>query len=92
MLVDLARDAERLGFGTAWLPDHVLPPEPYGDVYGGVYEPLVALSHLAAVTSTIRFGTSVLVLPLRDPFVLAKQVATLDRFSGGRFSLGVGTG
>ncbi|AQA01895.1 LLM class F420-dependent oxidoreductase [Mycobacterium sp. MS1601] len=92
LLVRLVRDAEELGYGAAWLPDHVLPPQPYGDVFGGVYEPLVTLAHLAAVTSRILLGTSVLILPLREPFLAAKQFATLDRLSGQRFVLGVGTG
>jgi probable F420-dependent oxidoreductase len=91
-LVALAEAAERLGYRTAYLPDHLLPPEPYGDTYGGVYEPLVTLAHLAAHTSSIRLGTSVLVLPMRSPFVVAKQVATLDRLSGGRTVLGMGAG
>ncbi len=91
-LVKLAEAAERLGYRTLYLPDHLLPPAPYGDTYGGVYEPLVTLAHLAASTSAIRLGTSVLVLPLRSPFVVAKQVATLDRLSGGRVVLGVGVG
>lgn len=91
-LVALAETAERLGYRTLYLPDHLLPPAPYGDTYGGVYEPLVTLAHVAARTSTIRLGTSVLVLPLRSPFVVAKQVATLDRLSGGRAVLGVGVG
>lgn len=91
-LVDLGRLAERLGYHTVWLPDHLLPPADYGDTYGGVYEPLISLSYLAALTTTIRLGTSVLVLPMRSPFVVAKQVATLDRFSGGRVTLGVGVG
>jgi probable F420-dependent oxidoreductase len=91
-LVELAEAAERLGYRTLYLPDHLLPPAPYGDTYGGVYEPLVTLAHLAAHTSTIRLGTSVLVLPMRSPFVVAKQVATLDRLSGGRAVLGVGVG
>src|ERR671914_304943 len=91
-LVELAEAAERLGYRTLYLPDHLLPPAPYSDTYGGVYEPLVTLAHLAAHTSTIRLGTSVLVLPMRSPFVVAKQVATLDRLSGGRAVLGVGVG
>lgn len=91
-LVELARAAEHLGFTTAWLPDHILPPGEYGATFGGVYEPLVTIAHLAAVTERIRFGTSVLVVPLRNPFVLAKQVATLQELSGGRMSLGVGAG
>ncbi|MFD7308028.1 TIGR03619 family F420-dependent LLM class oxidoreductase [Promicromonospora sp. NPDC059942] len=91
-LVDLAQRAEGLGYTTAWLPDHVLPPGPYGATFGGVYEPLVTIGHLTAVTERLRFGTSVLVVPLRDPFVLAKQVATLHQLSGGRVVLGVGVG
>ncbi|RZS44703.1 putative F420-dependent oxidoreductase [Herbihabitans rhizosphaerae] len=92
-LAVLAAEAERLGYRGAWLPDHLLPPGRYGqDRYGGVYEPLVSLSYLAAHTSTIRLGTSVLVLPMRNPFVVAKQAATLDRISGERLTLGVGIG
>ncbi|MFC5234843.1 TIGR03619 family F420-dependent LLM class oxidoreductase [Pseudonocardia zijingensis] len=91
-LAELAGTAEQLGYRTLYLPDHLLPPAPYGTTYGGVYEPLMTLAHLAAVTSTIRLGTSVLVLPMRSPFVVAKQVATLDRLSGGRAVLGVGVG
>jgi len=91
-LVELARDAEKLGYTTAWLPDHVLPPGEYGATFGGVYEPLVTIGHLTAVTDRLRFGTSVLVVPLRNPFVLAKQVATLQQLSAGRMILGVGVG
>ena len=91
-LIDLGVRADELGVDTTWLPDHLLPPRPYGTVFGGVYEPLITLAHLAAHTKRVRLGTSVLVLPMRDPFVLAKQVATLDRLSEGRFTLGVGVG
>jgi probable F420-dependent oxidoreductase len=89
---ELARLAEDLGYHAAWLPDHLMPPGAYGEVFGGVYEPLITLAHIAARTSRIRLGTAVLVVPLRDPFVLAKQVATLDRLSGHRLGLGVGAG
>ncbi len=91
-LVDVARAAEDLGYTTAWLPDHVLPPGEYGATFGGVYEPLVTIGYLAAFTERLRLGTSVLVAPLRDPFVLAKQVATLHALSGGRVILGLGVG
>lgn len=91
-IVALAVQAEQAGVHTVWLPDHVLPPGEYGATFGGVFEPLVTLTYLAARTTRIRLGTSVLVLPLRNPFVVAKQVATLDRLSGGRVVLGVGTG
>ncbi|GIG23081.1 F420-dependent oxidoreductase [Cellulomonas chitinilytica] len=91
-LVDLARAAEDLGYAAVWLPDHVLPPGAYGPTFGGVYEPLVTLAYVAAVTQQVRLGTSVLVAPLRDPFVLAKQVATLHQLSTGRVVLGLGVG
>jgi probable F420-dependent oxidoreductase len=91
-VVDAAVEAEKLGYGTAWLPDHILPPSPYGETFGGVFEPLVLLTAIAARTMHLRLGTSVIVLPLRSPFVLAKQVATLDALSGGRAELGLGAG
>jgi probable F420-dependent oxidoreductase len=89
---ELARRAEDLGYHAAWLPDHLIPPGAFGDVFGGVYEPLVTLAHIAARTDRIRLGTSVLIVPLREPFALAKQVATLDALSGHRFDLGIGAG
>lgn len=91
-LADLAVHAEKLGYSAAWLPDHILPPGDYGEVFGGVYEPLVTIGYLAAHTTTIRLGTSVLVAPLRNPFVLAKQVATLQELTAGRMVLGLGIG
>jgi alkanesulfonate monooxygenase SsuD/methylene tetrahydromethanopterin reductase-like flavin-dependent oxidoreductase (luciferase family) len=91
-LVELAVAAEELGYGTAWLPDHLLPPGEFGSTYGGVYEPLVTIGYLAARTTRIRFGTSVLVLPMRSAYVVAKQAATLHRLSGERIVLGVGAG
>ncbi|MEU3273267.1 TIGR03619 family F420-dependent LLM class oxidoreductase [Saccharomonospora sp. NPDC006951] len=92
LLGELAVLAESLGYTAVWLPDHLLPPAPYGKTYGGVFEPLVTLAHLAARTSTIRLGTSVLVLPMRNPYVVAKQAATVHRLSEGRFILGIGAG
>ncbi|MCX4746154.1 TIGR03619 family F420-dependent LLM class oxidoreductase [Kitasatospora sp. NBC_01287] len=88
-ITELARQAEQLGYDGLWLGDHLLPP---AADYGVVYEPLVTLSYLAAATTRVRLGTSVLLLAQRNPFAVAKQVATLDRFSGGRFTLGVGLG
>ncbi|ADI09440.1 oxidoreductase [Streptomyces bingchenggensis BCW-1] len=92
-LAALTQEAERLGYDGVWLPDHLLPPGPYGpEKYGGVHEPLTALAYLAAVTRRVTLGTSVLILPLRDPLLVARQAATLARMSGGRFVLGVGAG
>lgn len=91
-IVRLAREAESLGYGAVWLPDHVLPPQQYGRTYGGVYEPLILLTAIAAATSRIELGTSILILPLRPPALVAKQVATLERLAPGRIVLGVGIG
>ncbi|MFC3997492.1 TIGR03619 family F420-dependent LLM class oxidoreductase [Nocardiopsis sediminis] len=91
-VVGLARRAEELGYRSVWLPDHPLPPHGYGNGYGGALEPMVLLTAIAAATERIGVGTSVLILPLRDPFLLAKQAATLDRLAPGRLTLGVGTG
>jgi probable F420-dependent oxidoreductase len=92
-IVDLACEAERLGYAGVYLSDHLLPPAPYGDgPYNGVYEPLITLSYVAAATTRLRVGTSILVLAMRDPVVVAKQVATLNRLSHGRVTLGVGLG
>ncbi|MGW1347559.1 TIGR03619 family F420-dependent LLM class oxidoreductase [Kribbella sp. NPDC002412] len=91
-LTELAVAADELGYTTAWLPDHLLPPGEFGSTYGGVYEPLVSIGYLAARTTRIRLGTSVLVLPMRSPYVVAKQAATLHRLSGERVVLGIGAG
>jgi len=82
-LPDWARRAEASGFGSLALLDRLAYDNP---------EPLIALSVLAGHTSRIRLQTEVLLGPLRATALLAKQVATLDRMSGGRFSLGIGAG
>jgi len=102
----LARLAELARFESIWTTEHVVVPAGYESTYPysksgkmarGVEDfdspdPLVWLSYVAAVTSTIRLATGVLILPLRNPVVLAKQLATLDVLSGGRVILGVGAG
>jgi len=88
----LAQRAEALGYASVWLPDHLLPPAPFGDVYGGVHEALMLLANIAARTERVTLGTSVLILPLREPVLLAKQLATLERLAPGRVILGAGVG
>lgn len=93
--VELARAAERLGFDSVWGNDHVTTqryvradfdqPPRYYDVFA-------YLSYVAAVTTRIRLGTAIMVLPFRHPVVAAKQAATLDQLSHGRAVLGVGIG
>ena len=82
--------AEELGFDSLFITDHLLTATRFYRV--SWTEPMMTLSHVAAVTSRIKLGTSVLVLPTRQPVVLAKEIATLQHLSGGRFIYGVGTG
>jgi|SRR5579859_1056275 len=91
LLVDTARAADELGFRALWASDHLLAPSTLPQ-FARVFEPLVVLAHIAAVTSRIRLGTSVIVLPMRSPFAVAKQAATLDQLSNGRLILGIGVG
>ena len=93
-LVGLACRAEELGFDSVWAHDHVFNVGHVFDRIGGkpYYEPLTLLSFVAARTSRVRLGTSVLVLPYHNPIRLAKTVATLDVLSAGRVILGVGVG
>lgn len=93
----LARRCEELGYESWWAGEHVVlpsprvPPSPMepGD---DCLDPLVHLAFVAAATSRLVLGTGIIILPQRNPLVLAKQVASLDRLSGGRFQLGVGVG
>src|SRR5215472_8941139 len=102
-LARLARRAEALGFDSIWVADHLVMPCDADSVYpfdrparldGLVefYEPLVTLAYLAAVTSRIRLGVSVYVVPYRNPVVTAKLIATLDALSNGRVIFGAGVG
>jgi alkanesulfonate monooxygenase SsuD/methylene tetrahydromethanopterin reductase-like flavin-dependent oxidoreductase (luciferase family) len=93
-LVDLAVRAEQVGFDSVWAHDHVFNVGHVRERIGGrpYYEPLTLLAYVAARTSRVRLGTSVLVLPYHNPIRLAKAAATLDVLSGGRVILGVGVG
>lgn len=93
-VIDLAVGAEKLGFDSVWASEHVFNVSYVYDRIGDkpYYEPLTVLTYVAAVTSTIGLGTSVLVLPYHNPIRLAKVAATLDVLSGGRVMLGVGVG
>ena len=88
-----ARQAEDLGYDNIWVNDHLAIPHdaPYPPSKS-FYEPLITLTWAAASTSRVELGTSVLVLPLRIPAHLAKELATLDLLSDGRLILGAGVG
>jgi probable F420-dependent oxidoreductase len=93
--VRIAALAERLGYDSLWAGEHVVVPSPRVDPSPmepdePILDPLVALAHLGAHTERIRLGTGVVILPQRNPLVLAKQVASLDVLSGGRLIFGIG--
>lgn len=89
--VAMAQRAEALGFASLWMRDIPFYDPHYGDV-GQIFEPLTYIAHLAAHTSRIALGTAGIVLPLREPLLLAKQVTTIDQLSGGRMLLGLSSG
>ncbi|UDY35321.1 LLM class F420-dependent oxidoreductase [Dermatobacter hominis] len=104
-LVTLAQSAEAAGFDSLWTVEHVIYPDGYeseypydksgkmaADASSPIPDPLIWLAFVAAATTTLRLGTGILILPQRNPLVLAKEVATLDRLSGGRVELGIGVG
>jgi probable F420-dependent oxidoreductase len=104
-VAEVARSAEALGFDSLWTSDHVLIPDHVESYYpyraNGRWDypsdskwmdPLLSLAWVAAAAPHLQIGTSVLVAPLRNPVLLAKQVSTLDFLSGGRVILGLGAG
>ncbi|MCW2622294.1 MAG: putative Alkanesulfonate monooxygenase [Frankiales bacterium] len=105
--VALAQAAEQAGFESLWAPEHVIESKvegatPYRGVpsgsmsrlsrRGGIPDPLIWFAYVASATSTIKFGTGVLILPEHQPVVFAKTASTLDHLSGGRLMLGIGVG
>lgn len=100
-VVRLCQAAERLGYHSVWGNDHITAPRYVREAHSDepnptdpprFFEPLITLSYVAAQTSRIGLATAVLVVPMREPVFLAKQVATLDHASKGRVILGVGVG
>jgi probable F420-dependent oxidoreductase len=87
-----ARRAEELGLSDVWVSEHIIVPRSSFPRSPLFYDPLLSLAWAAAATSRVRLGTSVLVLPMRHPLPLAKELATLQSFSAGRLVLGVGVG
>lgn len=85
-----ARHAEELGFDSLWITDHIVTAHRFYSV--SWLDSLMTLSHVAAVTERVQLGTSILILPVRPPAVLAKEIATLHYLSGGRYIYGIGTG
>jgi probable F420-dependent oxidoreductase len=103
-VLDVAAAAEKAGLDSIWVADHVVFPAESASRYpydaggtpfaaeDGFLEAFITLAVVAGATETLRIGTSVLVLPMRDPVLVAKMAATLDVLSNGRLSLGIGIG
>lgn len=99
---ELGRVLEERGFESLWAPEHThIPlsrktPSPSGGTllraYHDIYDPFIALNTAAAVTTTLKIGTGVCLIPQRDPIVTAKMVSSIDQLSAGRFLFGVGNG
>jgi len=99
----MAQKAEELGFESIWYAEHPAVPvhsnSPFpstgGEIpwtYSHFTDPYIALARASGVTNTIKLGTGITLVPERNPLVLAKEIASLDLFSGGRFLFGIGTG
>ena len=99
----MAKKAEELGFESIWYAEHPAVPvksdSPFpatgGEIpwtYSHFTDPYIALARASGATSSIKLGTGITLVPERNPLLLAKEIATLDRFSGGRFLFGIGTG
>jgi len=95
-IVEIAQHAEKLGYHSVWGNDHMTTQRYVREEFASppnFWEPLITYAYLAAETTTLRFGTGMLITPMRrDIVVVAKQIATLDHLSGGRFILGFGVG
>jgi probable F420-dependent oxidoreductase len=91
-IADFCKLAEGLNFDSIWTTDHIAVNKQYADPYGSIFESLMTLSFAAAHTEHVKLGTSIIVLPMRNPIIFAKQTATLDQLSDGRLILGLGAG
>jgi probable F420-dependent oxidoreductase len=97
VLSEVATLAEVVGLESLWCGEHVVLPDPRVapspmEPTDPILDPVIALTFMAAVTRTIRLGTGVIILPQRNPLVLAKELASLDVLSGGRLIFGMGVG
>jgi probable F420-dependent oxidoreductase len=95
--VRVAQAAEAAGFDSLWVGEHVVLPEPQAPPSPlpprvPILDPIVTLTYLAAHTKHVKLGTGIIILPQRNPLVLAKELASLDVISGGRLIFGIGVG
>jgi probable F420-dependent oxidoreductase len=92
-ILNTVRRVEALGFDSVWVTDHLLVPQTLGIIYRDhMLEPLALLNYVAAITTRVKIGTSVVILPYRNPIVAAKMLATTDQLSAGRLIVGAAVG
>jgi probable F420-dependent oxidoreductase len=103
-VASMARTAEAFGFESLWCAEHPIMPVRttsrfpgsadgvIPESYSHFVDPFVALARASGVTTTLKLGTGITLVPERNPLLLAKEISTLDLFSGGRFLFGIGTG
>ena len=104
-VLELAQFAEDAGFGSIWLADHIVFPKTFASRYpfsatgdfpaptsDPLLEPVAAMAVLAGATKRVKIGAAVLIVPYRNPVLLARMLITIDQFSGGRLILGAGVG
>jgi len=104
-IIELGKFAERVGFNSIWLADHIIFPSQFESKYpysaNGSFpvpvaeplmEPIATMGVLIGETSSIKIGTAVLIMPYRNPILLSRMLITMDQFSGGRIILGAGVG
>ena len=90
-LLDVAKESEKQELDSIWTSDHIIVPKDHTP-WTRVFETITTLSFISSVTENILLGTSIILLPLRNPLILAKQIATLDVLSKGRVIVGIGIG
>jgi probable F420-dependent oxidoreductase len=91
-VLSVATEAESLGYDSLWTTDHILMPKNSGTPYERILDSLSTLAYLAPQTKTVKLGISSLIVAMRNPVVIAKQLASIDAFSGGRVLLAMGAG
>lgn len=89
-LLEIAVLCEEVGFASIRATDHMIMPKELREPYGEVLEPFVTLSFIGAETEKLKLGTGTIILPQGNPILVAKQAATVDAFSNGRVTRGLG--
>ena len=92
-IIRVAQEAESMGFDSVWVSEHTAVPDQDVERFGlGYFDPFTVLGYAAAVTKQITLGTSIIIMPFRNPLHMAQVAATVDQLSNGRLILGVGVG